>query len=315
MRRLITALLLAASTAASAAYPEKPIRLVVHFPAGSSTDVIGRILAQSFSARLGQPVVVDNKPGADGGIAAMEVKRAAPDGYTLMLATNTPMSGAPMMRTTLGYDPVKDFTPITDVGRYTFFLLLNAQLPPRTLAEFLDYARARPGKLNYGSGNVTGQLAFASIAHAAQLDMTHVPYKGEPPAITDLVGGRLDGMVATAGTSVPHVQSGKLRALAVVAERRAASLPDVPTLREAGFSGFTIEPWLGLFGPANLPRDVVERLSKAFAASAKDPEVLKKLVPQDFALNPSTPEELGALVRRQLEIHRELGRIAGIKPD
>jgi len=317
MRRLLIALcsIAAAMQVAAAGFPDKPIRLVVHFPAGSSTDAIGRILAEQVSAKLKQPIVVDNKPGADGAIAAAEVKRSPADGYTIMLATNSPMSGVPAMKKSAPYDVTKDFTPITDVGRYNFFVYVNSQVPAKTLPELVSYAKANPGKLSYGAGNVTGQLSFASIALTSKIDATHVPYKGEPPAMTDLIGGRIQVMVATAGTGVPHVQSGKLRALATILNKRSPVLPDVPTIREAGFPNFLIEPWAGLFGPANMPKDVVNVLNRAFSDAMKDPAVLKKMAGQDFALSPSTPEALGALVKRQLEVHRDIAREAGIEPD
>lgn len=317
MRQLLTAISVAAACAAAAAadFPSKPIRLVVHFPAGSSTDVIGRILAESAARKLGQPIIVDNKPGADGAIAATEIKRSPADGYTLMLATNSPMSGIPALKKAPPYDVTKDFTPVTDVGRYTFAVYVPAQSRAKTLAELMAQARTNPGKLAYGAGNVTGQLSMASMALTSKVDMTHVPYKGEPPAMTDLIGGRIDAMVATAGTGVPHVQSGKLRALATITHKRSAMLPDVPTIREAGFPNFSMEPWAGLFGPANMPKDVTDKLNRAFGAAMKDPEVIKKMASQDFALTPSTPEALGVLVKRQLEVHREIARAAGVQPE
>lgn len=318
MRTLLSALALAAALATPAGaadFPTKPIRLVVHFPAGSSTDAIGRILAEHVAAKLRQPIVIDNKPGADGAIAATEVKRSPADGYTLLLATNSPMSGVPAMRTQVPYDVLKDFTPITDVGRYTFFVYANAQLPVKTLGEFVALAKSKPGKLTYGAGNVTGQLSFASIALISGIDVTHVPYKGEPPAIIDLIGGRLDAMVATAGTGLPQVQTGKLRALATITPTRSPAMPEVPTVREAGFAQFSIEPWAGLFGPAGVPPAVVATLNKAFTDAMKDPGVLKRMAGQHFVFSPSTPESLRDLVGKQLEEHRNIVRQAGIKPE
>lgn len=317
MRKVLASLLLLAAAAHSAAadYPDRPIRLIVHFPAGSTTDVIGRELAQHAAKTLGQPIVVDNKPGADGAIGAMETKRSRPDGYTIFLATNSPMSGVPTMRKSPGYDVTKDFTAITDVGRYTFLLYLNSQVPAKTLQEFIQLARAKPDEFTYASGNVTGQLSFASIVQASKIKMTHVPYKGEPPAINDLIGGQFQGIVATAGTGVPHVRSGRLRALAIIADTRSPNLPDVPTIKEAGMPDFSIQPWVGLFGPANMPKDVVEKLNRAFGAAMKDPEIVKKMAAQDFFFTPSTPEALTALVKRQLDAHREIARAAGIQPE
>lgn len=316
MRKLLVAFLCAAAAhAATAGYPDKPIRLIVHFPAGSTTDTLGRVLGEHVAATLKQAVIVENKPGADGAIAAAEVKRSPADGYTLLLATNSAMSGVPALKRQAPYDPLKDFTPVTDVGRYTFLVYVHPGVPAKTLPELISLARARPAKLTYGAGNVTGQLSFASVALAGWIDMTHVPYKGEPPAITDLIGGQLDVVVATAGTGVPHVRSGRLRALATIGEKRSPSLPDVPTVGEAGVRGAAIEPWAGLFGPANLPKDVVETLNEAFAAAMKDPQVIRKMAAQDFVFTPSTPEALGALAKRQLDAHREIVRAAGIQPE
>lgn len=317
MRKLLTSLLLVAAAVqgVAAEYPDKPIRLVVHFPAGSTTDVIGRELAQHAAKTLGQPVIIDNKPGADGAIGAAEVKRSRPDGYTLFLATNSPMSGVPTMKKSPGYDVTKDFTAITDVGRYTFLMYLNAQVPARTLQEFVQLAKAKPDEFTYGSGNVTGQLSFASIAQAGKITVTHVPYKGEPPAINDLIGGQFHGIVATAGTGVPHVRTGKLRALAIIADQRSPNLPDVPTIKEAGVPNFSIQPWVGLFGPASMPKDVVDKLNRAFGAAMKDPDIVRKMAAQDFFFTPSTPEALAALVKRQLDAHRDIARAAGIQPE
>jgi len=317
MRRIVIAALCIAANAhaATPSFPTRPIRLLVHFPAGSSTDVIGRVLAERASMTLGQTIVVDNRPGADGAIAAVELKRSAPDGYTLLLATNSPMSGVPVMKKSPPYDVTQDFTPITDVGRYTFFVYVNQQGPAKTLQELVAQAKAHPGTLTYAAGNVTGQLSFAQIALASGVDAIHVPYKGEPPAMTDLVAARVDAMVATAGTGLPYVQTGKLRALAVITQRRSPALPDVPTVREAGFPQFSIEPWAGLFGPVRMPRGVVETLNREFVAAMKNPDVSKTLASQYFPFSPSTPETLGTLVKRQLEVHREIARAAGLKPD
>jgi tripartite-type tricarboxylate transporter receptor subunit TctC len=294
-------------------FPTRPIRLIVHFPAGSSTDVIARVFAEKISQKLGQQFIIDNKPGADGAIAASELKRSAADGYTIMLATNSAMSGVPATRKSPPYDVTTDFTPITDIGRYNFFVFINHEVPAKTLSELVAYAKANPGKLAYGAGNVTGRLAFASIVAANGLDVTHIPYRGEPPAITDLITGRIQAMVATSGTGIPQVRDGKILALATILDKRSSVAPDVPTIAEAGFADFKIEPWAGLFGPPNMPADVVTVLNTAFRDAMTDPAVKQRMVEQDFALTPSTPKELGALVKRQLEIHRRIVSAAGIE--
>ena len=299
--------------AAAADFPTRPIRLIVHFPAGSSTDVIARTLGETISKKLGQQIIIDNKPGADGAIAATELKRSAADGYTIMLATNSAMSGVPATRKTPPYDVTTDFTPITEIGRYNFFLYVSKDVPAKTLKELIAYAKANPGKLAYGSGNITGRLAFASVVAANNLDVTPVPYKGEPPAITDLITGRIQAMVATSGTGLPQVKDGKILALATILEKRSAAAPDVPTIAEAGFADFRIEPWAGLFGPPNIPREIVTVLNTAFKDAMSDPAVKQRMLEQDFALTPSTPEDLGALVKRQLDIHRKMVTAAGIE--
>lgn len=315
LRKILIAIsmVLGIGQATAADFPTRPIRLIVHFPAGSSTDVIARTLGEAISKKLGQQFIIDNKPGADGAIAATELKRSAADGYTILLATNSAMSGVPATRKTPPYDVTTDFTPITDIGRYNFFLYVSKDVPVKSLKELIAYAKANPGKLAYGSGNITGRLAFASIVAANSLDVTPVPYKGEPPAITDLITNRIQTMVATSGTGLPQVKDGKILALATILDKRSPAAPDVPTIAEAGFPDFKIEPWAALFGPPNMPREIVTVLNTAFKEAMSDPAVKQRMAEQDFSLSPSTPEELGALVKRQLDIHRKMVTAAGIE--
>src|SRR4051812_42868494 len=274
MSRLVALVVfLIAAAAAHAQFPTKPVRLIVPFPAGSATDTIGRILAVPVSQALGQPVIVENKAGADGAIAAAEVAKATPDGYTLLMATNSPMSAVPAMKKVPPYDPVADFTPITDVGRYTFFIVVHPSVPGTTLKELIDYARANPGKLNYATGNTTGIVSTAFFASLAGIEMVHVPYKGEPQAITDLIAGRVQLMFSSSGTTLPHIREGRLRAIVTTLPTRSPSLPEVPTIAEAGMPQFSITSWAGLFAPAKMPRDLVERLNKEFHVAMARPEV------------------------------------------
>ncbi len=310
---IAASMLLGITPALAADYPTRPIRLIVQQPPGSSTDVIARVFADSISPKIGQQIIIDNKPGADGAIAATELKRSAPDGYTIMLSSNSAMSGVPALRKAPPYDVNTDFSPITDIGRYNFFLYVNSDVPAKTLSEFITYAKANPGKLAYGSGNITGRLSLASLATTHGLDITHVPYRGEPPALTDLITGRIQAMVATPGVGLAQVKEGKLRALATVLDKRSPVAPDVPTLAEAGFTDLKIDPWAGVFGPRGMPADVVATLNKAFRDAMNDPAVKQRMAEQDFALTPSTPEELGALVKRQLDIHRKIVSSAGIE--
>ncbi len=314
-RALLAVTLLSVSLVTQAQFPTKPIRVIVPFPAGSATDTLSRILANSVSQPLGQPVVVENKAGADGAIAAAEVAKSAPDGYTLLMATNSPMSAVPAMKKSPPYDPVADFTPITDIGRYTFFIVVHPEVPAKSLTELIGYARANPGKLNYATGNTSGIVSTAYFASLARIELVHVPYKGEPQALTDLVAGRVQLMFVSSGTSVPLVRDGKLRALVTTLAHRSALLPGVPTIAEAGMPQFSLTSWAGLFGPAMMPRDVVERLNREFVAAMSRAAVQAAMDRQGFALNPSSPEQLAQLVKEQLESYRRILRAAGVEPD
>lgn len=306
---------LALQAFAQPTYPSKPIRIVVPFPPGSATDTITRILAAPVSAALGQPIVVDNKAGADGAIAAHEVAKAVPDGYTLLMATNSPMSAVPAMRKVVPYDPLADFTPITDVGRYTFFLFVHSAVPANSLAELVGHAKANPGKLAYATGNTTGIVSFAQMKALAGIDMVHVPYKGEPQGMTDLVGGRVQLMWATPTTGLAHAKEGRLRPLVTSLRARSPLLPEVPTIYEAGMPQFSITSWAALFGPARLARETVERLNREFRAAMQREDVRGQMQKQAFQLTGSSPEELGAFVKEQLESYRNILRAAGVQPE
>lgn len=315
MLRTLVLALLVVSGAAEAQFPAKPIRVVVPFPAGSATDTITRVLAQSVSQSIGQTVVVENKAGADGAIAAGEVAKAAPDGYTLLMATNSPMSAVPAMKKNPPYDPVADFTPITDVGRYTFFIVVHPSVPAKTLKELIDHARANPGKVNYATGNTTGIVSTAFFASLAKIDLVHVPYKGEPQALTDLVAGRVQLMFCSSGTSMPQIREAKLRPIVTTLAKRTHLLPELPTIAEAGMPEFSITSWAGLFGPAKMPAAVVERLNKEFVAAMGRSDVQAAMEKQAFALSPSSPRELAAFVKEQMESYRRILRAAGVEPD
>jgi len=315
MLRILASALLAVSLSAHAQYPAKPIRVVVPFPAGSATDTITRVLAQSVSQSIGQTLVVENKAGADGAIAAAEVAKAPADGYTLLMATNSPMSAVPAMKKAPPYDPVADFTPITDIGRYTFFIVVHPSVPARTLDELIAYARANPGKLNYATGNTTGIVSTAYFASLAKIQIVHVPYKGEPQALTDLIAGRVQLMFCSSSTSVPQIREGKLRALVTTLGKRSHLLPEVPTIGEAGMPQFSITSWAGLFGPAKMPREVVERLNKEFTAAMGRADVQAAMERQAFSLSPSSPDRLAAFVKEQMESYRRILRAAGVEPE
>ncbi len=308
-----SAILLSAS--ALAQFPSKPLKIIVPFPAGTATDLVARVLGQSVSTAIGQSVLIDNKGGADGAIGAAEVMNAAPDGYTVLLATNSPMSAVPALRKNPPFDPVTDFAPVTDVGRYSFFLFVNASQPYKTVGEMIAFAKANPGKLNYATGNATGIVSFAQIGSLAGIDIAHIPYKGEPAGITDLVANRVQMMIATLTTGGPHVREGRLRAIATTLPRRSPLLPDAQTMAEAGLPQFAIVSWAGLFAPAKTPKDVVERLNREFTAAMKRPEVQAAMEKQAFFLNPSTPEQLGEHVKAQKEAYARILRAAGVQPE
>jgi tripartite-type tricarboxylate transporter receptor subunit TctC len=315
--RLLSVLLLALSAplAGAQGYPSKPIRVVVPFPPGSATDTIARAFANVMAPALGQPMVVDNKAGADGAIAGADVMRAAPDGHTLLFATNSPLAVAPAMKKVPPYDPLVDFTPIIDIGRYTFFLVVHPSVAATTLAEFIAQAKAQPNQLNYATGNTTGIAAVAQFSALAGVRLTHVPYKGEPQALTDLLAGRIQMMVVSAGTSIPHIRDGKLKALAVTLPTRSPMLPQVPTMAEAGVPQFSIISWAAVVGPARLPAEVVERLNREFTAAMSKPEVMSAVERQAFQLVGSTPARLGVFMKEQLDSYRVMLKAAGIEPE
>ena len=297
---------------ALAQYPNKPVRLVLQFPAGGIADAVARIVAQPLSQALGQPVIVENRPGADGAIAGETVMKAAPDGYTLLLATNSTLSAVPTLRKNPPYDPVADFAPISMVGRFSFFVFTRPGLQAKTLAELVDYARANPGKLNYGTGNTTSILATAQLKSLARIDMVQVPYKGDAPATTDLLGGRVDLVIASTVPGLALAKEGKIGALATLLSRRSAHLPDVPTMSEAGFPEYSVTSWAAIFGPAKLPRSIVERLTREINVILQRPEVKEQLERRAFEVEGSTPEALGTFVKDQLDVWRRAVREAGI---
>ena len=293
-------------------YPSRPIRVVVPFPPGGTADVVARILAQPLGQALGQALVVDNRAGADGAVAALLVMNALPDGHTLFLASNSPMSAVPTMHRKPPYDPRTDFTAITLIGKFTFFMFVNSAVPAKTLTEFIDYARANPGKLNYGSGNTTAIVSMAQLSLLAKLDMTHVPYKGDAPTTADLIAGRVQSAFMTPVPAFALAKEGKLRILATLLTKRSALAPDVPTMAEAGMPGVSVAPWLGLFAPAKLPKDITTRLSREFNAALRRPEVMEQLARQGFEAQGSTPEELAAHVRDQIDAWARVVRDAKI---
>lgn len=313
MKALILAAALLGAGSAAAQYPSKPIRALVPFGAGSSTDIVMRIIAQPLGQSLGQPVVVENKPGADGAIAAAEVAKAAPDGHTLILGTNSPFSAAPHLRK-VPYDAIADFTPISMVGNYTFFVVVHPGVPARTLAELIAHARAYPGKLNYATGNTGGIVMTGMLASQAGMQLVHIPYKSEPPAITDLLSGNVQVMISSYATVAPHLREGKLRALVTTLPNRSPLLPEVPSIAEAGFK-FPFLPWAGMFGPARMPKEVTERLNRELNALLARQDVRDSLLKQAFEPKGSGSVEFTNYVREQYDVWGRAIREAGIQPE
>jgi len=306
---------LACSSAIAQPYPNKPVRLIVPFPPGGAAELGARIFTQPLSQQLGQPVVIETKPGAEGIIASELVKQAAPDGYTLYYGTATGMSYAPAAKKVPPYDPVKDFTPISMVGIFGFFVFSSASLPVYTLGDLIGYARANPGKLNYATGNATSILATGLFASQQKLDMVHIPYRGDGPLSIDLIAGRVNVAIATPGTLAPQVKEGKLRVLATMLPNRNPLLPTAPTMAEAGVADVPITPWGGLFGPPGLPREVVERVGRDIAVVLAKPEVKEAFAKLAFEPRSSTPQELTAFVIEQLDAYRRAARQMNLSLD
>ena len=314
MIRLLLAVFLACALPVQAQYPSKPIRAVVAFGTGGATDVIARIIAASMSQSLGQPVVIENKPGADGIVAGEYVTKAAPDGYTIFFGTSTQVSALPFLRKNLSFDPLVEYTPIGGIGNNSFFWVVNPDLPVRTLKELAEYGRANPGKLNGGSSSAVGSIGPAMFAKSEKFDLQMILYKSETAALNDVIGGRLQLMLIT-GTLAQHVRDGKLRGLATLLPQRSKALPDLPTLAEAGMPPFPAVAYMGLFGPAKMPKEIVDKLSRELLATLQKPDVRQQIERQAMELQPLSADAMGALARDQTEVWRRLTKDAGIVPE
>lgn len=312
MKKLVLIFMLAATSVAAQTYPSKPIRFIVGFPPGGSADPTTRIMGQALSEQLGQPFLVENRPGADSAIAAQQVAGMPADGYTLMFASNSGMTAAVALRKQPLYDPLTDFTPISMVGRATVFFYVHPSVPAKTMKEFVEHARANPGKLNYGTGNPLSILYTQQLMSATGISMLHVPYKGEGPLNPDIIAGRVHNSFLSTGTAVQLAKDGKLRPLAVLLGKRSPLLPEVPTIDEAGVPQVTVRQWAGIFGPPKMPREIVERLNKEINTALKRPEVTDKLQGYGYAAEGSTPERLLEINREDLALWRRLVKEAGI---
>lgn len=299
---LIVTIVAALDAAAQAGYPAKPVRIIVGFPPGQATDIIARIVADKLSARLGQSFFVDNKPGAAGIIGTEIAMKAPADGYTLQMSSSGPLAVNPGLYAKLPYDPVRDFQPISLSATVPLFLVVHPSVSATNVKELVALAKSQPGKLNYASGGsgVTNHLVMEMFKHAAGLDMAHVPYKGGPPAVTDLIAGQVSLMFETGPGILPHVRSGKLRALGVGSVRRSAATPDLPTVAEQGFPGFDGVAWIGLVAPAGVPRPIVDRLAAETAAIIALPDVRERMLALGAEPGSGTPDDFAAYMKSEI---------------
>lgn len=310
---VVAAIGIAGGAVAQSTYPNRTITLVLPFAAGSGTDTTTRLISQQLAQALGVSIVIDNKPGANGSIAATFVARAAPDGYTLFVTTNTSHSANPYLLKTMNYDPIKDFTPIARTGDLPFMLVINPDIPANSVGELIALAKKEPGKYSYASGSSSAIVSGATFANLAKLDLLHVPYKSSPPALTDVIAGRVSMMFVDVPTGLPHVNGKALKALAVTTKYRSKLLPDLPTMDEAGVKGFDITSWQGYLGPANMPKDIVLKLNTEIRKIVDRPETKKDLADRGMEAFSGPPEEFDAFLKEQLVVWEKLIREAGIE--
>jgi tripartite-type tricarboxylate transporter receptor subunit TctC len=323
-RRLCLLLIAGMSLAAAAqnsarepasAYPSRTVRIVVPLSAGGPTDLLARIIAQPLAKRLGQAVVIDNKPGAGGNIGADAVAKSPADGYTLFLGTSGPLSINPSLYAKLPFDPAKDFTPIVAIASAPFVVAVNPKVQARTLTELVQLAKREPNKLNAGS--VTGSaahLATELFKNAAGLEITHIPYKGAAPATNDLVAGQIELSFASTPGVVPQIRAGTLRALAVTSPRRIPQLPDVPTVAET-LPGFDASVWYGLVAPTHTPPEIVQRLNREVMAILQDPQIREQMAGSDFTPTGSTPEQFGRFIEAEAAKWSAIVKAKGIRAE
>ena len=316
-RATIATLLLAFPLAGLAAYPDRPIRLVVAFPPGGAVDFYARVVQAPLSEILGQSVVIDNKPGASGMLGAGIVAKAPADGYTLLLGNIASLAINVGIYPKMPYDPQKDFTAIARTVDVEYAMVVNPLLPVKTVPELIAYAKANPGKLSYGSAGSGSLPHLGTELFKAQTgtDMVHVPYKGGGPMVTDLLGGSIQVVIADQANLMPHVQSGRLRALAVATTKRSANVPELPTIAEAGLPGFDATAWQGLVGPAGMPPDVVKRLNEAFNKVMAMPAVRDKLVGAGLAPIGGTPEQFSRFIGDEIAKWAKIAKDVGAKPE
>ncbi len=306
----------AQAQAGAADYPNRPIRMIVAFPPGGPTDIVSRVIAKRLGEQLGQTVVIENKPGAGGNIGAEAAAKAAPDGYTVFYNTSA-ITIAPGLYSKVGYDPVKDYATVSSTAAVPMVLMVNPRMPVKSVSEFIDYAKANPGKLNYGStgsGTIT-HLATAAFAASAGLQLQHIPYKGSAPNIADLAAGVTHLTIDTLNSSLALIKDGRVRPLAVTTMRRSAISPELPTLNETAFPGMEMSAWQGIVMPAGTPPAIIEKLNAEVRKALKHPEVVEKLAAQGTDILGSTPQEYATYIRGELQRWSRLIRETGAKVD
>lgn len=299
-------------------YPSRPVRLVIPFAAGGAADTVARALGNRLSETLGQPVVIDNRPGGNAMIGTDIVAKAAPDGYTLLMAVGPPHSVFELFSKKVPFDSVRDFTPISVVGTAPQAIVLHPSVPATNLKEFIDYAKKNPGKVSFGTSasGSSQHLGGLLVNRVAGIDMVHVPYKGGAPALNDVLGGQIPVAILVLSNIVPHVKSGKLRVLATLEAQRAKAAPEVPTMSEAGLSGHSLpDTWVGIVGPAKLPEPIVTQLHAAIIKALQLADVRARLDATGFEVKGNSPQEFAAQVHKAFEIYKRIAADAGIAPE
>ena len=313
---LLAWLALAAPAAvAQPAYPAKPIRIVVGFAPGGGNDVLARLLATRFQEAWGQPAVVDNKPGANGIIATEFVAKSPGDGYTLLMSSSGGMTVNPLLYTKLPYEPLRDFAPISVMGLFPLVLAVHPSVPASSVGDLVAHAKAHPGKLNYGSPSAPFQLATELFKQMAGIDATHVPYKGSGPAVAALLAGDVQMIIVDSPALLPLIKAGKARALAVTSARRVSLLPELPTIAEAGFPGYEMVLWVGLFAPAGTPREILSKLEAEVIRASQAPEIRQRMSALGVEPAGSTAEQTATRIRDETARYRAVARAAGMKPE
>lgn len=301
------------ATAQVAPWPDRPVRAIVAFPAGSGTDVTTRLITEPIAAELGQPIVVDNRGGANGFIASEAVARARPDGYTFLFTANTTHGSNPALFRRLPYDPAADFAPVALIGVGVLLVVVNNDLPVRSMQDLVAYARANPGRLNFASGSASSRVAGEMFKSMAGIEMVNVTYRSNPLGITDVISGVAQVMFVDATTSAPHARDGRVRAIGVTSRQRVAMLPDVPTVEEQGFPGYEMLSWNAVYAPAGTPAPIVLRMNHLINAAMARPDIAERLTANGMVLRPGSPDDLATFQAAEIDKWKRLVTNAGIE--